>query len=195
MRQAQQLGPQDQLEISSSLLGVKNLGGRDVAEIETITSLRKRQGEMEMQTDMKGVSLVDLASGNVLQAEITGTSAMRGGRQMQDYTGRSKTVRMDSQGSSHMSLLVTPQSDSTTNALPTRSPGPPSNPVVGSLSLCISRAQRAARRPLSSNEHHDKHPALHPRMVRAVRLFAAIVLRANAAGDPRRGGAECRYRP
>ncbi len=119
MRQAQQLGPQDRLEITSRLLSVRDAGGRKVAEVETTTSMSKGQGEMQMQSDMKGVSLVELATGNTLQAQITGTSSMQGTRQMPDYTGQQKTVRMNSRGSSQMRLVVTPQYESAANAVPT----------------------------------------------------------------------------
>ncbi len=119
MRQAQQLGPQDRLEITSRLLSVRDSGGRKVAEVETTTSMSKRQGEMQMQSDMKGVSLVELATGNTLQAEVTGASSMQGTQQMPDYTGQQRTVRMNSQGSSQMRLVVTPQYESAVNALPT----------------------------------------------------------------------------
>jgi hypothetical protein len=116
MRQAYQLGPQDRFTTKCRLVSIKDVAGRHCAEIETTSTLTKRQGDTEMQNEMRGTSLIDLDTGNTLHGEITGTSAFRSPQQQ-------------GQGSSRMQLTVRPLEIATPVAgappLPARNATPP----------------------------------------------------------------------
>lgn len=88
MRQAYQMGAQDRLSVKCRLVSIQELAGRRCAEIETTSALAKRQGDTEMQNDMRGTSLVELDTGNTLHGEMTGTSTFRGPQQQGRGTSR-----------------------------------------------------------------------------------------------------------
>ncbi len=118
LREQQQLGPQDRLETSCRLVGIKEQGGRRLAEVEMTTTMSRVQGQVEMQSSMRGISLIDIATGNTLQLDASGDSGMKGTQQMPDYSGGTRSVQMTGQGSSEMHLSVSIL-DQTTNGLPT----------------------------------------------------------------------------
>ena len=114
MRQANQIGPQDELSVKCRLVSVKEYSGRPVAEIETVTTFAKQQGDNEIRNGLKGIALVEIDTGNTLQSHITGTSATRSKQPMQQPSGQSVMVETRGQGSSVVQITVKP----TDNASP-----------------------------------------------------------------------------
>jgi hypothetical protein len=108
MRQFYQIGPQDKLSVKCRFVSVKEYAGRRVAEIETVLSFAKRQGENEMRNDMKDTSLVEIDTGNTLQSDMTNASVTQGAQQMQQPGGFPVTVQTRVQGSSRARTAVKP---------------------------------------------------------------------------------------
>lgn len=102
--QMYQLGQGDQLKMTCKFVGVRDLGGRQVAEISSTMLLDKKSDpNQQLRNEVSGTSMVDIETGAVLQMEASGkmSSSMT-----QDRMGQ--RVTMTSEGTTEQRARITP---------------------------------------------------------------------------------------
>lgn len=101
-----QLNPDDKVTLKCRFRAVQNLDGRDVAELALAGQVIKHdQGFILTTTHLDGVSLIDLATGETLQADMNGKMSSRGAKPGNGDGDVGKVV-IDADGQLEMHLRV-----------------------------------------------------------------------------------------
>ena len=115
-----QLGPDDKVSMTCKLLAIKDLDGRQVADVSLAGQVIKHeQGFIETTTTLGGVSRLDLASGQALNADLIGKMATRGKSQVPNpQTGQQVVIEVTADGQVEMHQIVRLVSDAAGAAPP-----------------------------------------------------------------------------
>lgn len=104
-----QLGSDDKVSMKCKLLAIKDLDGRQVADVSVTGQIVKHdQGFIETTTTLGGVSRVDLLTGQVMAADIIGKMSSRGSRAVNGQNGQQVTVAVNADGTLEMHQQVKP---------------------------------------------------------------------------------------
>lgn len=105
-----QLGNDDKVSMKCKLLAVKDIGGgRQVADVSLAGEVVKHdQGFVETTTTLNGVTRIDVASGQVLNADILGKMSSRGNRTANDASGKQVAIAVNADGTLEMHQQVRP---------------------------------------------------------------------------------------
>ena len=102
-----QLGPDDTVSMKCKLLAIKELDGRQVADVSVTGQVVKHdQGFIETTTTLGGVTRVDLLTGQTLAADIIGKMSSRGSKQVDGPNGAPVKIEVNADGEieSHQSV-------------------------------------------------------------------------------------------
>jgi hypothetical protein len=108
IRQMYQLTDQDQVSGSTKLASISTVNGRRAAELTTVSSTSKHQGEMAMTEQMKGSLWLDLETGQLLKSTSEGTTTAKDPQTMPAPNGAQMRIDVDNSGKSTMRLTTTP---------------------------------------------------------------------------------------
>jgi len=104
-----QLGPDDTVSMKCKLAAIKDLDGRQVAEVSMTGQVVKHdQGFIETATTLGGVSRVDLLTGQTLAADITGKMSSRGAKQVDGPNGLPVKIEVNADGEIESHQVVRP---------------------------------------------------------------------------------------
>jgi hypothetical protein len=106
------LGPDDKVSMKCKLTGVEDLDGRQVADVGVSGQVLKHdQGFILTTTDLQGVSRIDMTTGQILQADLTGKMSSRGQHPADPTTGQ-PAVSVDADGQLEMHQRIKPLGES-----------------------------------------------------------------------------------
>lgn len=71
-------GPEDRAGATMKLLGMKQVDGRDTAEVKLSTAVQGKQGGIGVEMIMQGTVLIDTATGHVVANDLKGTTTTKG---------------------------------------------------------------------------------------------------------------------
>lgn len=102
-----QLGPDDKVSMKCTFRGVADFEGRQVAEIALIGQVTKHdEGFITTATHLDGISRIDLATGQILDQDMTGKMSSHGTRPA-DASGHNR-VTVDAEGELKTHQRLTP---------------------------------------------------------------------------------------
>jgi len=104
-----QLGPDDKVSMKCKLLAIKDLEGRQVADVSVAGRIVKHdQGFIETTTTLGGVSRVDLLTGQTLNADVIGKMSSRGTNQVNGPNGQPVKIEVNADGEIESHQAVRP---------------------------------------------------------------------------------------
>ena len=104
-----QLGPDDKVSMKCKLLAIKDLDGRQVADVSVAGRVVKHdQGFIETTTTLGGVSRVDLLTGQTLNADVIGKMTSRGAKQVDGPNGQPVNIDVNADGEIESHQAVRP---------------------------------------------------------------------------------------
>ncbi len=88
----------DRAGMRLKLLSVKDIDGRQTAEVKVSTAVEMEQNGLSIKTILQGVALVDIATGHTVKTDLTGSINTSGQQQNQTPDGNAMTYQVEGIG-------------------------------------------------------------------------------------------------
>jgi hypothetical protein len=93
-----QLGPNDTGSGEFRLVDVRDVNGRETAEIECSVAMKKNEQGMMVSIAMKGAMLIDLATGHLVGGQLAGPITLQGDQMVQGQDGQQMQLSLRGNG-------------------------------------------------------------------------------------------------